>query len=142
MVILGKCYCGAVEVEISERPQTQVYCHCQSCRSWTGQQFLTGAVFSSDAVRFVGGEGNVRRFKITETRPVERLSCAQCGASIGTCVPALNFYDICVGILQDFEFTPSIHTNYQDRVVSMPDGLPKFRDLPESAGGTGEMMEE
>jgi hypothetical protein len=103
---------------------------------------MTGAVFSGDAVRFVGGEENVRRFKKTETRPVERLSCAQCGASIGTSVPVLNFYDICVGILQDFEFKPSIHLNYQDRVVSMPDGLPKFRDLPKSVGGTGEMMEE
>ena len=103
---------------------------------------MTGAVFSADAVRFVPGEENVKRFKITDTRPVERLSCKQCGACIGTCVPVLNFYDICIGILHDFEFNPSIHTNYQDRVVSMPDGLPKFRDLPKSVGGTGQKMAE
>jgi len=103
---------------------------------------MTGAVFSGDVVRFVRGEENVRRFKLEDSRQLERVSCNQCGASIGTCIPVLNIYDLCVGILQDFEFKPAIHVNYQDRVVSMPDGLPKFRDLPKSVGGTGKLMEE
>jgi len=142
MTIRGKCYCGAVEIEISEPSQNQLYCHCQSCRSWTGQQVMTGAVFSGDAVRFLSGEANVRRFKITDTQKLERLSCEQCGAAIGTCVSVLNIYDICVGILQDFVFKPAMHINYQERKVSMPDGLPKFRDFPRSIGGTGEKIEE
>jgi hypothetical protein len=103
---------------------------------------MTVAVFSGDAVQFVRGEENVRRFKIADTEALERLSCKKCGASIGTCVSILNFYDICIGILQGFEFKPSIHVNFQDRVVSMPDGLPKFLELPKSIGGTAEKIEK
>lgn len=35
---------------------------------------MTGSVFSGDAVKFVKGKENVRHFKITETRPLERLT--------------------------------------------------------------------
>ena len=30
------CACGAVQLEISGDPAVQVYCHCNSCRSWLG----------------------------------------------------------------------------------------------------------
>jgi len=73
MDILGKCYCGAVEIEISEPPQNQLFCHCQSCRSWTGQQVMTGVVFSGDAFKFVKEEGYVRRFKMVKYADGHRL---------------------------------------------------------------------
>jgi hypothetical protein len=31
---------------------------------------------------------------------------------------------------------------YQDKVHRMQDGLPKFKDLPEAAGGSGEEVPE
>jgi hypothetical protein len=48
-------------------------------------------------------------------------------------------YDIFAGVLADFEFQPTMHINYDERVISLPDSLPKFRDMPERAGGSGLM---
>ena len=32
----GACFCGTVQVEVSGDPDTMAYCHCASCRSWSG----------------------------------------------------------------------------------------------------------
>ena len=32
----GNCFCGAVEIEVSGAPEAMGYCHCRSCRSWSG----------------------------------------------------------------------------------------------------------
>jgi hypothetical protein len=32
----GECFCGAVHVEVSGEPEAMGYCHCASCRSWSG----------------------------------------------------------------------------------------------------------
>src|SRR5258708_7938208 len=31
----GKCFCGAVEIEVQGNPEAMGYCHCSSCRSWS-----------------------------------------------------------------------------------------------------------
>ena len=41
-----------------------------------------------------------------------------------------------------FEFEPTMHIFYGERVVDFTDGLPKFIDLSEPEGGSGEMIEE
>jgi len=33
-----------------------------------------------------------------------------------------------------------LHVNYKHKTVSVKDGLPKFKDLPEPLGGSGEML--
>jgi len=30
---VGRCFCGAVEVEVTGQPEAMGYCHCGSCRS-------------------------------------------------------------------------------------------------------------
>jgi hypothetical protein len=39
-------------------------------------------------------------------------------------------------------FIPAVHFNYAETVLPMRDGLPKLKDFPAEAGGTGEMMAE
>src|SRR3569833_2373880 len=36
MKLTGGCFCGAVEIEVSGAPEAMGYCHCRSCRSWSG----------------------------------------------------------------------------------------------------------
>jgi hypothetical protein len=36
MTHVGRCFCGAVEVAVSGTPEAMGYCHCRSCRSWSG----------------------------------------------------------------------------------------------------------
>ena len=33
---MGTCFCGAVEIEVSGAPLEMGYCHCSSCRSYSG----------------------------------------------------------------------------------------------------------
>jgi hypothetical protein len=35
-VYKGECFCGAVQLEVSGEPEGMGYCHCRSCRSWSG----------------------------------------------------------------------------------------------------------
>src|SRR5919198_1411533 len=32
----GQCFCGKVEVEVTGSPVEMGYCHCSSCRSYSG----------------------------------------------------------------------------------------------------------
>jgi hypothetical protein len=36
MGYIGSCFCGAVKIEVSGAPEAMGYCHCNSCRSWSG----------------------------------------------------------------------------------------------------------
>ena len=33
---IGSCFCGAVKLEVIGSPEAMGYCHCSSCRSWSG----------------------------------------------------------------------------------------------------------
>jgi hypothetical protein len=55
---------------------------------------------------------------------------------------AAGYTDVFPMIIADFEFEPASHVNYAERVIDIRDSLPKFRDMPENAGGSGEMMPE
>ena len=35
----GRCFCGAVTIEVTGEPEAMGYCHCESCRSWSGVVF-------------------------------------------------------------------------------------------------------
>ena len=39
-------------------------------------------------------------------------------------------------------FQEALHINYESKTVSVKDGLPKFKDMPEELGGSGATMPE
>jgi hypothetical protein len=39
-------------------------------------------------------------------------------------------------------FKPTVHLNYAETVLPMKDGLPKLKDFPLEAGGSGEAIPE
>ena len=45
-------------------------------------------------------------------------------------------------ITPSFPFKPGFHFHYQETVLRMKDGLPKFKDLPKEFGGSGELLPE
>jgi hypothetical protein len=51
-------------------------------------------------------------------------------------------FDIFAGVLEAFDFQPTKHLNYAERVIRLPDGLPKYRDMPEHSGGSGVLIAE
>ena len=56
--------------------------------------------------------------------------------------PESNVIDVFVPILAGFQFIPSIHVHYGNKTVTVKDGLPKYKDLPEEYNGSGEIIPE
>ena len=54
----------------------------------------------------------------------------------------MGLIDVPSAVISTFAFKPAFHVHYQETVQPMQDGLPKFKDLPAEAGGTGEELAE
>lgn len=136
----ASCFCGAVEVAVESDPVTQGYCHCNSCRRWTAQPVLAYALWPSTMVQVTKGE--VRLGKAPRNENVAGYFCTDCGGNIMAISSVAGTTDVFPMIIEGFEFEPAAHVNYGERIIDMRDGLPKFRDMPEGAGGSGKMMPE
>ena len=55
--------------------------------------------------------------------------------------PTLGLADIRVA-LSGLVFKPTVHLNYEEKVLPISDGLPKLRDFPKEIGGSGETLPE
>jgi hypothetical protein len=56
--------------------------------------------------------------------------------------PSLGFTDVHAAMIPALAFKPTVHLNYAETVLPMKDGLPKLKDFPAEAGGSGEAMPE
>jgi hypothetical protein len=77
-----------------------------------------------------------------ETVAGNRIWCKTCGGHLYTDHPTMGLVDVPAVIIVQFEFTPAFHVHYQETVQSMKDSLPKFKDLPKAAGGSGAELHE
>src|SRR5205085_2852420 len=140
MAHVGTCFCGAVEVEVSGEPAGMGYCHCRSCRSWSGGPVNAFTLWKPDAVKITAGPENVATF--TKTPVSERKYCKKCGGHLMTNQPPLGMVDVFSATLPTLKFTPGVHINYSETVLPMKDGLPKLKDFPKEFGGSGDMVPE
>ena len=53
-----------------------------------------------------------------------------------------GLFDVFSGLLSDLDFKPTVHINYENSVLPIRDGLPKFKDMPEDWGGSGEFLSD
>lgn len=137
---IATCFCGSVEVEVEGDPLVQGYCHCTSCRRWTAQPFMAYALWPSAFVRIKAGAEHLGQAPRNANLTVH--FCNNCGGSIMAVSTAVEVTDVFPMIINDFDFQPSGHVNYAERVMDVCDGLPKYRDMPDRAGGSGELMPE
>ena len=136
----ASCYCGHVKLVAKGDPAIQRFCHCTSCRRWSGQLVTACILRPEDRVKFSKGNEKMYRFSITGHAEGGRFSCQICGGAVCTFVPKRRLYDIFGGVLADFDFQPTMHINNGERVLSMQDDLPKFREMPERLGGSGDLV--
>ena len=136
----GSCFCGAVGVEVEGDPISEGYCHCADCRAWSAAPVTSYALWPADKVRVTAGEDRLRAF--SKTGGTIRRSCADCGSLVLVELPGAGLVDVFPPRLSGRAFAPAAHVNYAARIVDMPDGLPKFADLPEAGGGSGRMIED
>jgi hypothetical protein len=138
--LTGKCFCGAVEIEISGSPEAMGYCHCRSCRAWSGSPVNAFSLWKPEAVRIKNGAEHFAMFQ--KSKLSARQYCAKCGGHLMTNRPPLGLIEVFAATVPDLAFTPSSHINYAEAVLPMRDGLPKFRNFPGTLRGTGELMQE
>ena len=136
----GECFCGSVKIEVTGQPAAMGYCHCRSCRSWSGGPVNAFRLWEPSAVKVVSGEEYVATFAKTEMS--ERKYCSKCGGHLMANHPPLKLVDVFAATIPTLEFAPGVHVNYAETVLRMKDGLPKLKDFPAEFGGSGEAIAE
>jgi len=136
----GECFCGSVKIEAAGAPQAMGYCHCRSCRSWSGGPVNAFSLWRPQDVKVTAGAEHLATYAKTEMS--ERQYCAKCGGHLMTNHPTLGLVDVFAATLPDLDFQPGVHVNYAETVLPLRDGLPKLRDFPAEFGGSGEAMAE
>jgi hypothetical protein len=127
-------------LEATGDPAAMGYCHCRSCRSWSGGPVNAFTLWKPDAVRVTAGADHVATFQKTPLS--QRQYCSSCGGHLMTLHPTFGLIDVFAATIPTLAFVPGVHVNYAESVLPMKDGLPKMKDFPAELGGSGEMMAE
>ena len=136
----GACFCGHVQFEVRGEPALMAYCHCDSCRRWSASAMTAFTLWSPESFRITAGADKITKFN--KTPGSQRCSCGKCGGGVYVDHPDMKLVDVPSVLIRDFKFQPKFHVNYGEHQVSVKDGLPKFRDLPAEAGGSGALEAE
>jgi hypothetical protein len=137
---VGSCFCGSVKLEATGAPEAMGYCHCRSCRSWSGGPVNAFSLWKPEAVRVTEGQEHLGTY--AKTAFSQRQFCTKCGGHLMSSHPSLGLVDVFSATLPTLDFTPGVHVNYAETVLPMKDGLPKLKDFPKEFGGSGEAMPE
>lgn len=136
----GACFCGAVEIQVTGQPSAMGYCHCRSCRSWSGGPVNAFSLWPPEAVQVTKGAEHVAVFAKTDMS--HRQFCRLCGGHLMAAHPPLKLVDVFAAAIPGLAFVPQVHVNYAETVLPMRDGLPKLKDFPAEFGGSGETVPE
>jgi hypothetical protein len=136
----GECFCGAVHITLSGAPEGMGFCHCRSCRSWSGGPVNAFTLWKPGALSITKGKGSIATFN--KTPGSARKYCKKCGGHLMTDHPSLGVVDVFAATIPTLPFAPGLHINYAETVLPMKDGLPKFKDFPAEFGGSGETIPE
>lgn len=136
----GSCFCGDIEFSLTGDPLLVGYCHCDSCRNWSGSPVNAFTLWKKEQFNLEKGKEHVASFSKTER--CTRYWCKNCGGNLFSELTQKGIVDVYAGAFRDFEFVPQIHVNYQEKVLQITDGLPKYKDLPDTSGGSGDLIPE
>ena len=136
----GRCFCGAVEIVATGEPVAMGYCHCASCRHWSAGPVNAFTLWQPQAVRVTKGGEHVEGYQKSDTSV--RKFCELCGGHLYTEHPTWGVTDVYAALLPDFNYVPALHVNYQESVLRIRDGLPKYKDMPAEMGGSGDLLPE
>lgn len=136
----GACFCGAVELEVTGKPEAMGYCHCASCRSWSASPVNAFTLWKPENVKVTKGKELIGHFQKTPTS--DRQFCTRCGGHLMSGHPTFGLTDVYAATIPGLAFAPAVHVNYAERVLRIADGLPKMKDFPSELGGSGETLPE
>src|SRR5262249_33434980 len=128
----GRCFCGAIRLQVTGAPLLAGYCHCQDCRDWSNTPVTSFIIWPYDAVTVTQGKEDLALFRRIPETP--RAWCARCGSHIGAFRKEYHPPHVAVGphMLPTFPFVPTLQVFCAEAVIAIQDNLPRYRDLPES----------
>src|SRR5687768_7894839 len=88
----GRCFCGAVQLEVSGQPDVMGYCHCESCRSWSAGPINAFTLWKPAALKITKGGAEIGSYHKTEQS--HRKWCKTCGGHLFTEHPVWGLVDI------------------------------------------------
>jgi len=136
----GGCFCGKVQFTLTGAPVLMAYCHCDSCRHWSAGPVSAFTLWQPEDMDVMHGEDYISGYnKAAESG---RKWCRSCGGHLFTDHSEMALIDVPAAVVSGFLFKPALHVNYQETVLHIRDGLPKMKDLPQEAGGSGELLAE
>ena len=80
------------------------YCHCSSCRSWSGGPVNAFTLWKPDAVRVTAGAEHVATYN--KTKMSFRKFCAKCGGHLMADHPPLGLVDVFAATIPTLDFVP------------------------------------
>ena len=136
----GRCFCGAVELEVTGQPAAMGYCHCTSCRTWSAGPINAFTLWPPAQVKVTRGADKIGNY--AKTPNSQRKFCTSCGGHLMTDHPEWKLVDVYAATIPEFPFKPALHVHYQETVLKVKDGLPKMKDVPAEMGGSGQTIAE
>ena len=96
--VTGKCLCGQIRLSGVLLAAGQVdVCHCESCQKWHGGFGLSMAL--AEPLKFETGADLVQVHKSSEWG--HRSFCKNCGTGLGFSAPAMGYFGVAPGVLED-----------------------------------------
>jgi hypothetical protein len=129
-----------VQFEVSGAPVAMGYCHCESCRQWSAGPVNAFTLWPPASLRVTSGAANIGTYN--KTPKSYRKWCTKCGGHLFTDHPLWKLVDVYAAVLPTLAFEPGVHVNYQETVLRVHDGRPKFKDVPAEMGGSGQNVPE
>ncbi|KAF2170734.1 hypothetical protein M409DRAFT_63813 [Zasmidium cellare ATCC 36951] len=139
----ASCHCGKVKYELSrEEPLDSKLCHCTTCQTSHAAPFQWAAIFHKDDINFRDGHHHLEWYD-PSTKSVEhklpcKVRCNYChspimdeGRNMILLFPSLIKFQ---NDQEKRNFKPRLHMFYRERVMDIPDGLPKWTGLNEGEG--------
>lgn len=136
----GSCFCGDVQFTVTGAPEAMGYCHCESCRHWSGGPVNAFSLWKPEAVVVTRGADNIGTYHKTDSS--YRKWCKTCGGHFFSEHPGMGLTDVYAAAIPDFDHQAAVHVNYQETTLRIKDGLPKQKDFPAEMGGSGDLLPE
>jgi hypothetical protein len=134
--LTGRCNCGAVRFEVSERPTVASWCHCTRCQRRNGTSGSLQARVPAQTLTVLSGEDVLRAWEPSDGNP--KVFCSRCGSSLWS---ASLDGEVCFVRFGVFDADPGVRPSFRQFVAYAPpwdplpdDGLPRFPEQrPQSA---------
>ena len=126
-LLIGKCYCGAVQYEVADAFNYAMNCHCSGCRRTTGSAFKPFAGIERSRLRVVQGEGDLM---IHGGAAAHDAHCGRCGSLLYSVVHEGKWVHVAMGtLIDDPSIRPRAHIFVDSKApwYEITDDLPHYR---------------